>query len=132
MKISASLKSNYNHHDIVVKTDETSKEMQILPQPTGFGLSVSGAELLLGSLGTSFCNDFYREAARQNMSVSGVEVIFNGEFGREGKPGTNFNYQAHVIAEASASEIEGLITYTDQIAAIHNTLRKGVPITLTN
>jgi hypothetical protein len=61
-----------------------------------------------------------------------VEVIFNGEFSEEGKPGTNFTYQVHVIAEASASEIDGLIKYIDQIAEIHNTLRKGVPITLTH
>lgn len=58
MKISASLKSNYNHHDIVVKTDETARDIQISPGPTGFGSSISGAELLLLSLSTGFCNDF--------------------------------------------------------------------------
>ena len=132
MKISASLKSNYNHHDIVVMTDETAKEMQISPQPTGFRSSVSGAELLLLSLATGFCNDFYREAAKRNMAISGLEVVFTGEFGEEGEQGTDFTYWAHFLSDEPSSEIEDLIQYTDRIAQIHNTLRKGVSIALTS
>ena len=132
MKISASLKSNYNHHDIVVMTDETAKEMQISPQPIGFRSSVSGAELLLLSLATGFCNDFYREAAKRNMAISGLEVVFTGEFGEEGEQGTDFTYRAHFLSDEPSSEIEDLIQYTDRIAQIHNTLRKGVSIALTS
>ena len=132
MNISASFKSNYNHHDIVVKTDETARDIQILPGPTGFGLSVSGAELLLLSMATCFCNDFYREAARRSMTVEGMDVTCTGEFGEEGHPGDNFKYTVHVQSDEPAAEIEQLIQYTDRNAEIHNTLRKGVSVTLTS
>ncbi|HEY3369619.1 MAG TPA: OsmC family protein [Prolixibacteraceae bacterium] len=131
MKISAMIKSNFNHHDIVVQTDEMAKEMRISPQSTGFGSSVSGAELLLLSLATCYCDDLYREASKRNMTISGMEVVFNGEFGAEGEAGTHFTYQAHIRSDEPAAEIEELIQYTDRIAEVHNTLRKGVNITLT-
>ena len=132
MKISAILKSDANHHDIVVQTDETSKEMKISPQPNGLGSSVSGAELLMLSLATCFCNDLYREATKRGITISGLEVTSTGEFGTEGEPGTHFTFKAHVISEASDSQIEELIRYTDRMAEVQNTLRKGVTITLSS
>jgi len=130
MKVSANIKSNFNHHDIVVQTDETAKELQISPKPSGYGSSVNGGELLLLSLATCYCNDIYREAGKRNIVLSGVEVIFNGEFDAEGGSGSNINYSVKVLSDVSAAEINDLITYTDQIAEIHNTLRKGVSVTL--
>jgi len=95
-----------------------------------YGSSINGGELLLLSLATCFCNDIYREAAKKNISVSGVEVGFTGEFGGEGEPGFNFQYKAKVISTAPAEDVDALILHTDQIAEIHNTLRKGINITL--
>ena len=89
-----------------------------------------GGELLLLSLATCFCNDIYREASNRNITVSGVEVEFTGEFGAEGESGSNFTYTANVMSDAPPADIEALINYTDQIAEIHNTLRKGLSITL--
>jgi hypothetical protein len=60
-----------------------------------------------------------------------VGVEFTGEFGAEGEPGSNFKYKANVISNAPTAEIEELIDYVDQIAEIHNTLRKGLSISLT-
>lgn len=130
MKISAQIRSEFNQHEIVVKTNDSAKEMQISPKPTGFGSSVNGGELLLLALATCFCNDIYREAAKRNIPVSGVEVECTGDFGTDGEPGSNFTYKAHVTADAPAAEIEALIRHTDQIAEIHNTLRKGLNVTL--
>ncbi|QJW89862.1 OsmC family protein [Spirosoma taeanense] len=131
MRISANIKSSFNQHEITVRTDESVKELQISPKPSGFGSSINGGELLLLSLATCFCNDIYREAAKRNIPVSGVEVAFTGDFGAAGEPGTNFNYTANVMSDAPTADIEALITYTDQIAEIHNTLRNGLSITLT-
>ncbi|HEY5368850.1 MAG TPA: hypothetical protein VIJ75_07650 [Hanamia sp.] len=44
--------------------------------------------------------------------------------------GSNFTYKVNVISDASALELEDLLDSTDKIAEIHNTLRKGVEITL--
>ncbi len=131
MKISASIKSKLNQHEVTVQTNDTAKEVTIAPKPTGFGSSINGAELLLLALATCFCNDIYREAGKRNITVSGVEVEFTGDFGADGEPGSNFKYKANVTSDAPAAEIEELIKHTDQIAEIHNTLRKGLSISLT-
>ena len=130
MKISASINSQLNHHHIRVQTNDASKEIHIASKPSGYGSSVNGGELLLLSLATCFCNDIYREAAKKNIDVSGVEVDFTGEFGKDGEPGSNFSYTAHVISDAPAEVIRELIEHSDRIAEIHNTLRKGLDITL--
>lgn len=131
MEMSATIKSQFNQHEVVVQTNDSAKTVQIAPKPTGFGSSVNGGELLLLSLATCFCNDIYREAAKRNITVSGVEVVCSGEFGAEGEPGSNFTYKANVTADASFAEIEDLIRHTDRVAEVHNTLRQGLSITLT-
>ncbi|HWD90640.1 MAG TPA: OsmC family protein [Mucilaginibacter sp.] len=128
--MSAHIRSSLNKHEAEVQTAGSVKTMQIAVKPTGFGSSVNGGELLLLSLATCFCNDIYREAAKRNIAVSNVEVEVTGEFGAEGEPGFNFQYKANVTADASQEEIEALINHTDTIAEIHNTLRKGLNISL--
>ena len=130
MKISASIKSSFNHQQTLVQTNDVAKEMTIAVKSSGFGSSVNGGELLLLSLATCFCNDIYREAAKKNIKVSGVDVVFTGEFGAEGEQGSNCQYQANVISSAPAEDIKALILNTHRIAEIHNTLRKGLTITL--
>ena len=90
MRVSASINNTFNQHEIVVKTNSASKEINISPKPEGYGSSVNGAELLLLSLATCFCNDIYREAVKRNISVTEVEVVVTGDFGGEGEPGSNF------------------------------------------
>lgn len=130
MKVSAAIKNKFNQNEIIVQTNGDAKEIKISPKPAGYGSSVNGAELLLLSLATCFCNDIYREANKRNISVSEVEIVFTGDFGGEGESGTNFQYRVNVKSDAASEEIEELIKYTDNIAEIHNTLRKGLNITL--
>ncbi|UEG50861.1 OsmC family protein [Ferruginibacter lapsinanis] len=130
MKISASIKSKLNQFETTVQTNDSIKEISIPPKASGYGSSINGGELLLLSLATCFCNDIYREAIKKNIIVSDVEVIVTGEFGAEGAPGTNFKYKANVIADATAEEIKALIEHTDKVAEIHNTLRKGINLTV--
>jgi len=119
-----------NQHDVEVQTNGATKQISIAAKSTGYGSSINGGELLLLSLATCFCNDIYREAAKRNIIVDGVEVEVTGEFGAEGEPGYNFRYKAKVTSNAPQDEIDSLIAYTDQVAEIHNTLRKGLNITL--
>ncbi|GAB3325789.1 hypothetical protein GCM10027299_24340 [Larkinella ripae] len=131
MKLSARITSAFNQHESVVQTNGAAKTVRIAPKPGGFGSSINGGELLLLALATCFCNDVYREAAKRNIPVSGVDVEVTGEFGADGEPGSNFTYRTHVTAEAPAAEIEALIRHTDQVAEIQQTLRQGLNITLT-
>lgn len=130
MKISATIKNGHNENVILVETDAAAKSISIPPKATGYGSSVNGGELLLLALATCFCNDIYREASKRNMAVKGVEVVSTGEFGAEGEPGSNFTYQVATSADASPAEIQKLIQHTDRVAEIHNTLRKGLGISL--
>ena len=130
MRVSAILKNQFNQHDITVQTNDDAKEIKIDSKPSGYGSSVDGAKLLLLLLASCFCNDIYREASKRNIIVSEVEVVFTGDFGGKGEPGSNFQYKANVISDASSEESNDLINATDRIAEIHNTLKKGLNITL--
>src|ERR1700730_2855594 len=113
MLMSATVKSRFNQHEIEVQTNGAVKEMRIAVRSTGFGSSINGGELLLLSLATCFCNDIYREAAKRNITIRGVDVEVRGEFGAEGEPGKNFQYKAIVSSDAPKHEIDALIAHTD-------------------
>lgn len=130
MNISASIKNTYKTHMVKVSTNGTSKSISITPKDSGFGSSVNGGELLLSAIATCFCNDIYREAAKRNLTVKGVEVEVTCEFGADGEPGRNFLYTCKVDSDEEPALINGLIHHTDRIAEIHNTLRNGVQVVL--
>lgn len=130
MNISAHVASSLNSHEIVVTTNDAEKTITIPPKSSGFGSSVNGGELLLLALATCYCNDLYREAARQNITLHSVNVTVHAVFGREGEPGNNFTYTADVKGDAPPAVIEALLKHTDSVAEIQRTLRKGADITL--
>ena len=130
MKVSATLKSNFNQHVVLLNTDGQDKTMQIAVSSTGYGSSINGGELLMVSLATCFCNDLYREAGKRKIQLSGIEVIVDGEFPAEGKPGRDFTYSVKIQSDEPESVIKELIAHTDQVAEIHNTLRKGIAVKL--
>ena len=130
MHISATINSTLNNNNVTVKTNDTAQHFPLPAKATGLGSSVNGGELLMLSLAVCFCNDLYREAKKRNLVLTNVEVGVSGEFGAEGEPGKNFQYKAIVTSDAPAAEIKALIQHTDKVAEIHNTLRKGMSITL--
>jgi uncharacterized OsmC-like protein len=128
MKVSARIINQDQSHNVTVSTDSSEKTIAIAAKANGTGSSVNGAELLLLSIATCYCNDIYREAARRNITVRSVEVTCMGEFG-EAIPGKSIRYSARVDADASAADIADLVAHTDEVAEIHQTLRKGVSVT---
>ena len=85
MKISASIKSSFQLHEVNVETENNKKSVSITPKTEGYGSSINGGELLFLSLATCFCNDLYREAAKRNMKIDAAEIMVSGEFGGEGE-----------------------------------------------
>lgn len=130
MQISASILNTGQQNEVKVTTNSASKQLSIPSKTEGNGSSVNGGELLFLALATCFCNDIYREAKKRQMEIKSVEVIVSGEFGAEGKPGFNIQYEAKVDSDATKEEIRNLILYVDQVAEVHNTLRVGTPVTL--
>jgi uncharacterized OsmC-like protein len=130
MEISASILNTGQRNEVKVTTNNTSKQLLIPPKSAGHGSSVNGGELLFLALATCFCNDIYREATKRHMEIKSVEVIVSGEFGGEGEPGFNIQYEAKVDSDATEEEIKDLIFYVDKVAEVHNTLRVGTAVTL--
>lgn len=131
MKISASIKSSFQSHEVNVETESNNKNILIAHKAEGYGSSVNGGEFLFLALATCFCNDLYREATKRNMKIDSVEVKVSGEFGGEGEPAKNISYKVKIEAkEHSDVQINDLITFVDNIAEIHNTLRQGITVEL--
>jgi organic hydroperoxide reductase OsmC/OhrA len=130
MKISARVQNSQGQHQVTLQTNDLIHTLNIPPKSTGFGSSTNGGELLFLALATCYCNDVYREAAKRGISVEQVEVEVSGDFGAEGEPARNVAYRARVTAQASEAAIRELMSQTDRVAEIQNTLRVATPVTL--
>lgn len=132
MKISARVQNSEGQHQVTLSTNQNIHSIDIPPKPTGFGSTANGGELLFLALATCYCNDIYREATKRGIKVERVEVEVDGDFGAEGEPARNVTYRASVTAQASEEQVRALMKHTDQVAEIQNTLRVGVPVTLSD
>ena len=132
MRISATVQNSEGQHQVTLRTNDNVHSLAIPPKSAGFGSSANGGELLFLALATCYCNDIYREAAKRGVKVERVEVEVDGEFGAEGEPARNVSYRAKVTAQASEAEIRELMSHTDHVAEIQNTLRVETPVTLSN
>jgi uncharacterized OsmC-like protein len=131
MTISATIKNTSQENTISVATNGNQQNINIPVKVTGRGSAVNGGELLFLSLATCFCNDIYREAAHRQMDIENVEVSVSGEFGKEGEPASNIEYEVSIQANKhSPIEIVDLINQVDNVAEVHNTLRQGVNVKL--
>ena len=130
MKICAKVQNSAGQHHITLRTNDNVHSLSIPPRPTGFGSSANGGELLFLAVATCYCNDIYREAAKRGLKVEHVEVEVEGEFGAEGEPARNVSYRAKVTAQASQEQIRELMSHTDRVAEIQNTLRLGTAVSL--
>lgn len=130
MKITATVRHGQGRHEATVATNESSQTVAIPPRTGAPGSSVNGGELLFLALATCYTNDIYREAAKRGIEVTWVSVEVEGEFGGPGDPARNVRYHARVEAHASEESILDLITQTDRVAEIQNTLRGGAAVVL--
>ena len=132
MRTRARVENWEGHNQVTLKTGDHAHDLLIPPKESGFGSSASGGELLFLALASCYCNDIYREAAKEGIKVERVEVEVEGDFGAEGDPATNVIYRSKVTADASEAEIKQLMRRTDQVAEIQNTLRVETPVGLSS
>jgi organic hydroperoxide reductase OsmC/OhrA len=130
MQIRADVQSREGSYDVGLATDGVAKSLTVAPKSSGFGSAINGGELLFLALATCYCNDIYREAAREGIIVDQVAVTVEGEFHGIGAPATNVRYHARVAARASEEAILALMRHTDTVAEIQNTLRVLTPVVL--
>ena len=130
MLISATVNNKFQRHQVTLTTSGKSHELEIAPRASGLGSSANGGELLCLAMATCYCNDIHREAAKRGIEVLGVEVHADAEFESEGAPAKRLSYRVAVRAKAPEASIRDLITQTDSVAEVQNTLRLGLPVTL--
>lgn len=99
-------------------------------QAGGMGLGFNGGELLLLAIGGCYCNDLFREAVKRGMVIKSVQVDVEADWGGEPVRAQRVILTPRIEAEANETEILDLITSTDRIAEIPNSLRLGTPVRL--
>ena len=99
-------------------------------QAGGMGLGFNGGELLLLAIGGCYCNDLFREASKRGMVIKSVQVDVEADWGGEPVRAQYVTLSPRIEAEANEAAILDLITSTDRIAEIPNSLRLGTPVQL--
>ena len=130
MKIIATVKNAGTLHHAAVGSPGGQRRIDVPAKASGHGSAVSGGEFLMLALATCYCNDIFREAARLQIDVRGVEVVASPEFNGVGLAATNVTYQARVQADAPSEKLEQLLKETDAVAEVHNTVRAPIAVTL--
>ena len=131
MHIAARVLNTPSGHTVEVETESRKQSIHIAPKSMGRGSSVNGGELLFAAIATCFCNDIYREAAKRSIDVQEVSVEVSGTFGNPGEPARDVTYSVQVRADAPQAIIDDLISATDSVTEIQNTLRAGCAVRLT-
>ena len=130
MSVSARVQNRPKVNDVTVSTDGRTRSLTIPSSSDKPGFDVSGGELLLLALATSYLNDLYREAEERGIDVHEVDVEALGDFEEPGEPPTNVRYHVRVTAAASEREIRSLMLHTDTVAEVQNAIRERIPVRL--
>lgn len=129
--IKAEVKNSENTHQITLTTNNNSHSITVSPKDGGFGSKANGGEMLFLALATCYCNDIYREAAKQHITIKSVEIEVEGDFEpTAGAIAENVVYRVKVDSDASEKAILELMNHTDTVAEVQNTLRQGVQVVL--
>jgi len=114
-------------HEVGVQTAGPERPLDVAAKPDG-GSTVNGGEFLMLALATCYCNDLYREARRLGLVLDAVEVVAEAEFDGVGLAARDVRYRARVESNAGEAAIEQLLSETDAVAEVHNTLRAGAAV----
>jgi organic hydroperoxide reductase OsmC/OhrA len=130
MQITAHVVNRQGSHTAHLKSGEREHTLSIPTKPDGFGSLANGGELLLLALATCYCNDLYREARKRGLAISGVDVEVMGEYTGEGQALESIRYRATAWSSSTREKVFEVMTHTDTVAEIQNTLRKAAEIAL--
>jgi organic hydroperoxide reductase OsmC/OhrA len=131
MEISAVITNSAGAHRAIVRTGSAQQDLSIPAKPGGAGSGVNGGEPLFLALATCYCNDIYREAHERGLTVDSVQVEVTGNFSTRGAAAEDIRYRATVRSSAGREEILALMRHTDSVAEIHDTVRQGAAVALT-
>jgi uncharacterized OsmC-like protein len=130
MQISATVTNQAGEHRAVVRTGDKEQVLAVPAKQDGSGSGINGGELLFLALATCYCNDLYREAKERAIEVVSIQVEVTGRFSTKGAAAEDIRYRASVRSRSNKEEVLELMRHTDTVAEVHNTLRRGPAVTL--
>lgn len=131
MDILAHVHNTASSHSVTLSTNGNAHAITIAPKSAGRGSSANGGELLFLALASCYCNDVFREAAKQDVLIEDIEVTVKGKFGGVGEPAREVTYATKVKVKTGDEEkIRRLLKHTDTVSEIQNSLRQGVAVEL--
>ena len=128
MKITARVRNGPHGHEVNVSTSGSSQSLTVTAKASGRGSAINGGEFLMLALATCYCNDLYREAERLGIAVTACDVVATAQFNGIGQPAESITYSARVASPAPRDQVELLLSETDRLAEVHNTLRGGCTV----
>ena len=131
MNITAHVVNRQTTHTVQLKSGEREHNLTMQPKPDGSGSMITAGELLMMALATCYCNDLYREARKRGLDISGVDVEVMGEYTGEGQPVESIRYRATAWSPSAKEKVFEVMTHTDTVTEIQNTLRRAAEIVLT-
>ena len=131
MNIAAHVVNHGANLTVLLKSGGREHSISIPTRPDGSGSLITGGELLMMALATCYCNDLYREARKLGLEIGGVDVEVMGEYAGEGQPLESIRYRATAWTSSAKEKVFEVMTHTDTVAEIQNTLRKSAEIALT-
>ena len=102
-----------------------------LPQDEGGqGLGFSGGELLLLAIGSCYCNDLHRAAARSGISLDSIDLTVSAKWSDKPLQLTDAHVSIRTKTAKCAVDLHQLIKQVDVATSVANSLRSGARITL--
>ncbi len=97
---------------------------------SGSGFGFSGGDLLLLALGASYANGLQREAAERGITILGLRVVVDCDWGGEPVRPQNVRVCARLEADADEEELMGLLERAHETSEVRSALAFGAEVEL--
>lgn len=101
-----------------------------MPSPKGLGYT--GGDLFQLALAGCFTGNLVGEAEKRGISLKHVDVDIETDWGANDARAESISFSVKVEAHASDEEIQDLIKWANMESTITQTVKTGVPITLSS
>jgi organic hydroperoxide reductase OsmC/OhrA len=95
----------------------------------GLGLGFNGGELLALAVGGCFCNDLQVVAEEMGLEIANLAIAVSVDFGGEPRRATDMRMTVDCTL-SDGGDARPLIERAKAITIIGNSLREGVPVTI--
>jgi uncharacterized OsmC-like protein len=96
----------------------------------GSGFGFSGGDLLLLAVGAGYANALQREAAERGITIFGLRVVVEGDWGGEPRRAQNVRVCARVEADADEEQLLALLEHAHEISEVKSSLAHGTDLEL--